>query len=67
MVAQVARLAVDPRPPVAVDANLLEEVLVILAVNLVDRRPHLDLRASGQRQQMFHHLMRGANREGLAA
>ena len=45
MVPQVARLAVDPRPPVAVDANLLEQILVILAVNLVDRRPHLDLRA----------------------
>ena len=67
MVPQVARLAVDPRPPVAVDADLLEQVLVILAVNLVDRRPHLDLGAFRQGQQMFHHLMRGANRERLAA
>ena len=47
MAPQVARLAVDPRPAVAVDANLLEQVLVILAVNLVDRRPHLDLGAPG--------------------
>src|ERR1700733_9637638 len=67
MVPQIARLAVDSGPAVAVDANLLEEIFVILAVNLVDGRADLDLGAFRQRQQMFHHLMRGANREGLAA
>ena len=64
VLAQVARLAVDPRPPIAVDADLLEQVLVILAVNLVDRRPHLDFRAFRQRQQMLHHLMRACESRG---
>ena len=49
VLAQVAWLAVDPRPPIAVDPDEFEEVFVILAVNLVNRRPYLDLRPRGQR------------------
>src|SRR5229473_8590240 len=34
MIPQVARFPIDPRTPVPVDANLLEEVFVVLAINL---------------------------------
>jgi hypothetical protein len=49
MVAQVVRLAVNPRSPIAVHANLIEQILKIFAVDLKHWRPHFHFRAFGQR------------------
>ena len=67
VLAQVARLAVDAGAAIAVDADLLEEVVVVFAVDLVDGRAHLDFRALGQRQQVLGHLVGRADRQGFAA
>jgi hypothetical protein len=50
VVAKVLGLPVDSRPPIAVDANLFEQVLVVFAIDLIDRRTDLYLRALWQRQ-----------------
>ena len=67
VIAQILWLPVDAGPAIAVDANLLEQVLVVLAVNLVDRRPHFDFRSLGQRQHVLHHLVRRADCDRLFA
>jgi hypothetical protein len=67
VLAEVARLAVDPRAAVTVHSDQLEQKLVVLTVNFVDRRPHFDLGAFRQRQDVLRHLVRRPNGESLPA
>ena len=56
--AQVVDRFVDPHPAVALGADVVEQVGVILAIDLEYRCANFNLRAIGQGQQVFHHLMR---------
>ena len=63
---QVVRRPVDDQTAAAFLAQLGEHEVELLAVDLEHRRPQLDLRALGQRQDRFQDLTRRSNRYGLA-
>ena len=63
---QIVRLAVDDQTAAALLAKLGEHEVELLAVDLEDRSPQLDLRTLGQRQDRFQDLTRRSDRHGLA-
>ena len=66
VVGDVEQRAVDDQPAAALLPHLGEDEIQILAVDLEDRRPQLDLGAFGKREHRFEDLARGAAGHGLA-
>ena len=63
---KVDALSVNDQAAAALLADLGEDEVEVLAVDLEDRRPQLDLGALGQRQNRLENLARGTARRGLA-
>ncbi len=67
VVRQVHRFTVDDEPPYALLAQLGEDEVELLAVDLEHRRAQLDLGAVGQAENRFDDLRRGLGRRDFAA